>query len=163
MAIHEYDEFDHPTGFQGLRVVRQINGKYKQKYFAFRVGGEYISLDVEIRLREEAQALDAKWAEEQRKHKRVVRRDTKPRSNTGVRGISACTIKDKKHRQGVIKVYQYKVFQASIMVDGKGMSKAFYVNKNGHEAAWKDACSWYRKKAGLRSYKHPCPDPSIFD
>lgn len=162
MAVHEYNELDHPAGFQGLRVVRQVNGKYKQKYFAFRRNGRYVSLQEEARLRAEAYELDAKWEEEQRKLKHKIRRDGPGNTNTGVRGISALWLLDRKFRSGRWKEYRYRVFQVSIMVDRKQYCKAFYVNKHGVEEAWRLACNYYRQKAGLRSYKHPCPDESVF-
>lgn len=164
MSIYEYNEGDHAGKFQGIRVVCKVGDDYRQKYFPFRtrIKGKYvyISLKEEQKIRRDAKALDEKWNKERLKlsRKKVIsakrKRSAEMPQNTGVSGISAIFIVDKKFRGGEIRTYYTPAFSVHGSQDKKRFIKSFRISKMTFEEAWMAAVKFYAKNKKIGNYKH---------
>jgi hypothetical protein len=150
MPIYEYNEGEHPGGFIGLRVSVSINGKVKQKYFRFKKNNhEYISLTEENKLRKQAEKLNNLWLkiqkQEQKKNKQNIDFYKHKRTsvyNTGIQGISARFIIDRKFRANRWIIYYYPAFRVQGAIDKKPYLKTFLIKKSFSDA-WIDAVNYY--------------------
>ena len=170
MAVYEYNEHDHPGQYQGLRVARRVGGEYRQRYFPFRhPDGRYLSLAEERALRAEAEALDRQWAVELVEARERQIADARPTARaihaTGVRGISAVFLNDRKHRAGRYITYYTPAFRVHGSEGGRRFYRAFRIPTLGYAGAWAEAVRFYAKAKGLKRWAHlrrRQPDPLVF-
>lgn len=171
MSVHIYNEGDHPGQFQGIRVVRKVGGILKQEYFPFKRNGKYITLAEEKRLLTRAEELDRQWEQEQKACRQ--RLDTEAQRqrwhespfNTGVRGISARFLVDKRFRAGRYVRYYTPAFRVHGQHNHERFVKAFRITTLGYEKAWAEAVRFYAKNKELRTWAHlrrKMPHPDIF-
>lgn len=159
MAIYEYSEGDHAAGYQGLRVAVSVGTKLRQKYFAFRVEGEYVSLAKERGLRREARKLEKAWLIEQEveKAKRTAEAIElrKTPYQTGVKGIKLKNLRDDRLLvNGEYNTHYYPCFVVHGSTDGVQFYKNFYIKGNNFNGAWEDAVTYYAKHKGIENFKH---------
>jgi hypothetical protein len=156
MPIYEYAELDHPAGFIGLRVSVSVGGKLKQKYFAFRKRGEYVTVKEERQIRREANALHESWLVEQEDAKHKSNSQAKEIRGsvycTGVRGIKLKFAVEKKFREGTWKKYYSPIFYVSGSVEGEPFSRRFYISeKQPYRTAWRKAVLYYANKKRIKA------------
>jgi membrane-bound lytic murein transglycosylase len=170
MAIYIYNENDHPSKYQGIRVVRSVNNVLHQKYFTFRVNGEYVSLEKELEMYKKAERLDKKWEKLQKNFKKTPAHYTKPirrkvsPMNTGVRGINAYYTVSRKCRNNKFIRYYKPIFVLQIMREGKLHSRNYAVGKHGITEAWRLTVTFYAKVTGIEVKELIAlqPDKAIF-
>lgn len=146
MAMFEYKEGQHPGGFIGLRVVCTVGDDYRQKYFSFR---KIKAKTEKAKVKKEAIALEAKWAEEAKKirRERAVLGDhpnVKTVHATGYTGLRCVILCEKKQRAGELRHYYAPAFIAR----GNG-EKAFRISKFGYDKAWAEAVKYYAENHDL--------------
>lgn len=168
MPIYEYNENDHPAGFEGLRVAVSVGKELKQKYFPFRRGrganAEYISYDEEQALRKKADEFNAKWKEQQKeaaaKNRKIAAFNahnykTGSLNQTGVRGVSAFFYTRTKQTRKGEKTYYTAALRVHILHNGVRSTAAFTgITEKNYGAKWGEAIRFYAEKKQLRKFSH---------
>ena len=169
MSVIIYDEDDHPGHYQGLRIVRQVGGEYRQAYMPFRQNGQHLRLEDEQRMIAEALEQDRRWADEQEEVfaiRRQQARPTRQRTNgaTGVAGITLMMRVDRQMRGGEWRTYYHPCFYVCGQHRGKRFYRHIHVNKWGPAEAWRQACVLYAWKKEIDSapLRARIPDPAAF-
>lgn len=127
MAVIEYAEGDHASGFVGLRVVTTLglNTEYRQVYLSYR---DYST----EKARALAEALNAQWREQadiQIRHNWLSRPSKRSGQGWLASGLRADLLRENKVRGGQKKMY----FAPAFVVDGwprqsKKPSRFFRIN-----------------------------------
>ncbi|MCR9279042.1 MAG: hypothetical protein NXH85_13815 [Pseudomonadaceae bacterium] len=128
MAVYEHNDG------KLLRVARSVGGQVRQQYFA--LSGHKPA--EKKRLRKQAEALDAQWAQEQREQRqtRFRRAAASDDHSTGVRGINI--------------VYRpAPAFRLQIVLDGKPFVREFALRRHGADKAWRNACAALARARGF--------------
>ncbi len=155
--IYQYNEYDHPAGFVGLRVSVSVNGKVKQKYFTFhKRPGEFVSLAREKIIIKKADKLNDKWTKQQAKARLINRKNaisSGSKNTTRVRGISLIASFDKKKVDGVEKNYPYVAFSIHVSHEGENFATTIRLQKDGSNlrSAWKKAVDFVCEKKELKN------------
>ncbi len=154
MSIREYLEGEHKAGFIGLRVVVNISGTYKQKYYSFKK----LSEEQITKKRAEAESINNEWNMQRKLAVFKNNKDSKERRRTssafktGVSGIKLKFIVNNKANNP--KKYYTPVF----VVDGSEKSVKFCTHMNiltlGYDMAWIKAVEYYAEKKGIHSTSH---------
>ena len=151
MALRIYNDGDHPAGFIGVRVVWNLNGEYKQKYFNFRTQDRkgFISRSQELDLIDRARKLEQKWKSraDKIKYQRVLTENhpnTLPYHGLGFTGITLMIRWDLDYRRLTHyppekSDFTYYTPGFRVVCSSRIGDQFFNTHKLGFDAAWRGA------------------------
>ena len=177
MGIKIYNEDDHGGGFIGIRVVRMINGEYRQKYFSFRISRHhYVNLTEERRLLKTAKTLDRQWEKDQadaackKRKKQSFKDNGNAIEQIGITGIRPQIYSSLRYRAHEYRWYYSAHFTINYIEKTKKTqrNKKMNIRVHGYKTAWRKAVEFYK----TQNDTNPCdikkllklmPEPTVFE